>query len=146
VPAAAPKAGGCTVTVNGKAYGITLNGDKAVVNGREYTFSVADGNVAQATPRVNSVAQATPPVNVVTQAGSPVPLSETHTVKSSLPGVVLRIIANVGTPVKTGDDILILESLKMEIGIKSPANGTVRSITVKTSDKVNANAVLATVG
>jgi pyruvate carboxylase subunit B len=141
VPAAAPKSGGCTVTVNGKAYGIALSGDKAVVNGREYIFSVKDGiAVAPAPAPVAAVPVASAPV-----VAAPAASGDAHTVKSSLPGVILRIIAGVGTSVKTGDDILVMESMKMEIAIKSPANGTVRTINVSPGNNVNANDILATI-
>jgi len=75
---------------------------------------------------------------------TPVAKGATHTVKAPLPGVILRLTATVGTPVKTGDAILILESMKMEIAIKAPADGTVQSINVAPGDKVNAEAILAT--
>ena len=68
------------------------------------------------------------------------------TVKSPLPGVILRYTAAIGANVKVGDEILVLESMKMEIAIKAPANGVLRAFNVQPGDKVNAEAVLATIG
>ena len=121
-------AGGCTVTINGKAYGVELKDGKAVVNGKEYTFTIADGMSAQ------GAALSAP-------AGS----GEPHVVESPLPGVILRVIANVGAPVTAGDEILILESMKMEVPIKAPADGVIRSLDVTAGAKVNTNDVLATI-
>ena len=77
---------------------------------------------------------------------APEPAKPTTPVKANLPGVILRLIADVGTPVKNGQDILVMESMKMEIHIKAPTDGTVHSIAVQPGDKVNNGSVLATIG
>ena len=140
----AKKDGACTVTVNGKAYGISLSGDKAIVNGREYAVSVKDGIAAVAAPAPVAAPAAPAPVAAPAPA-APAASGDGHTVKSSLPGVILRILTDVGTPVKAGQDILVLESMKMEIPVKSPADGTIRTINVASGDQVNANDILATI-
>ena len=44
---------------------------------------------------------------------------------------------------RTGDVLLVLEAMKMEIEIKAPSNGTVSSFAVKKGDQVQSGAVLA---
>ena len=89
---------------------------------------------------------AAPAAAALAPVAAPEPAKPTTPVKASLPGVILRLIADVGTPVKNGQDILVMESMKMEIHIKAPTDGTVRSIEVQPGDKVNAGSVLATIG
>ena len=65
-------------------------------------------------------------------------------VEASVPGKVLKIEASVGQSVKAGDNIIILEAMKMEIPVVAPEDGTVASIDVAVGDTVEAGAVLAT--
>ena len=63
-------------------------------------------------------------------------------IRTNVPGKILSILKNVGDPVKTNETVLTMESMKMEIEIKSPFNGTVKRILVKPNDYVNPGAVL----
>ena len=49
-------------------------------------------------------------------------------IKAPLPGTVIKILVNVGDSVTAGQDILILEAMKMENSITSHTNGKVISI------------------
>ena len=60
-----------------------------------------------------------------------------------MPGTVLNVVAPVGTAVKAGDVILILEAMKMENEIVAPQDGTVASINVNKGDSVEAGQTLA---
>lgn len=62
--------------------------------------------------------------------------------KAPMPGLVLKVLANEGDEVKQGDNILVLEAMKMENIIKSPADGIIKSIRIKPSDKVEKNQVM----
>ena len=53
------------------------------------------------------------------------------------------MVAAEGEGVRTGDVLLVLEAMKMEIEIKAPSNGTVSSFAVKKGDQVQSGAVLA---
>ena len=57
-------------------------------------------------------------------------------VLSPMPGLVLRIDRKPGDVVKAGDVLLILEAMKMENVIKSPAEGKVKLIHVAEGDTV----------
>ena len=126
-PVAKSTSGACTVTLNGKPYGVEIKGDQAIVNGKPYAFTVADGLVA-----APAAAAAAPASAGDTQITAPVP------------GLILRITAQPGTPVKADDEILVMEAMKMEMPIKAPKDGVVASIPVSTGDKVNTGDVLAT--
>ena len=62
--------------------------------------------------------------------------------KSPMPGLVLKVFVNEGDTVKKGDSILVLEAMKMENIIKAPADGRVKSIRIKPSDKLEKNQVM----
>jgi acetyl/propionyl-CoA carboxylase alpha subunit len=63
-------------------------------------------------------------------------------VKAPMPGLVLSVLTSVGQEVKKGDSLLILEAMKMENIIKSPAEGKIKNICVQPQNKVEKNAVL----
>ena len=65
-------------------------------------------------------------------------------VEAGAAGKIFKIEASVGQAVKTGDTVVILEAMKMEIPVVAPEDGTVASIDVAVGDTVEAGAVLAT--
>ena len=121
--------GGITVTINGKAYGVEIKGDgKAVVNGKAVAFSAKagiSGNSGDSGKSGNS------------GEGTPV--------KAPVPGTVLRISANSGSKVSKGDEILVMDVMKMETPVAAPCDGTV-TLMVAATDKVATGDVLAVIG
>ena len=65
-------------------------------------------------------------------------------VKAGAAGKVFKIEAGVGTSVKRGDAVVIIEAMKMEIPVVAPEDGTVASINVAVGDAIESGAVLAT--
>ena len=63
-------------------------------------------------------------------------------VKSPLIGTVFRITVAAGDQVRGGQEILIVESMKMEHPVEAPADGTVESILVAEGDTIAAGQVL----
>ena len=62
--------------------------------------------------------------------------------KAPMPGLVLSVLVKEGDEIQKGDNLLVLEAMKMENIIKSPADVTIKSIKIKPSDKVEKNQVL----
>lgn len=58
------------------------------------------------------------------------------TIVAELSSAVWKIEAQPGTRVSAGDTIIILESMKMEIPIAAPADGTVTTVMVAEGDQV----------
>ncbi|HEY3365849.1 MAG TPA: acetyl-CoA carboxylase biotin carboxyl carrier protein subunit [Symbiobacteriaceae bacterium] len=58
-------------------------------------------------------------------------------VKSNMAGTVWKVLVKPGDKVEEGMDVLILESMKMEIPITAEMTGVVRSVRVKEGDFVN---------
>lgn len=63
-------------------------------------------------------------------------------IKAPMPGLVLNVLVSEGTEVKKGDNLLVLEAMKMENMIKSPTDGIIKKIAVKQGDKVEKNELL----
>ena len=61
-----------------------------------------------------------------------------------MPGKILGIKVQPGTPVKRGQVVLVLEAMKMENEIVAPQDGTVASVNVTVGEMVEPGAVLAT--
>ncbi|MEK5270019.1 acetyl-CoA carboxylase biotin carboxyl carrier protein subunit [Aeribacillus sp. FSL K6-8394] len=57
-------------------------------------------------------------------------------------GNVWKIVVSVGENIEEGQDVVILESMKMEIPIAAEASGIVKEIHVKEGDFVNEGDIL----
>ena len=56
--------------------------------------------------------------------------------KSPMPGTIITILVKTGEKVKVGQDIIILESMKMQQTLKADSNGIVGEITVSEGDQI----------
>jgi len=61
---------------------------------------------------------------------------------SFIPGTVLDILIQPGQEVKKGETLMILDAMKMQNKLKAGMDGKVKSIAVKTGDKVSKGTVL----
>ncbi len=64
-------------------------------------------------------------------------------IKASMAGSVWKIQVKQGDTVTSGDDIVILESMKMEIPIAAETDGQIAEVLVNEGDFVNEGDVLA---
>jgi acetyl-CoA carboxylase biotin carboxyl carrier protein len=67
-------------------------------------------------------------------------------VTAHITGTVWKIQVQVGDPVAEEQSVVILESMKMEMPVESPAAGTVTAIAVKEGQAVEEGDVLVTLG
>lgn len=58
-------------------------------------------------------------------------------IRAAMAGVVLRLPVQVGEAVAPGQEVAVLESMKMEIPVEAEASGRVAAIPVKVGDFVN---------
>jgi biotin carboxyl carrier protein len=61
---------------------------------------------------------------------------------SFIPGTVLNILIEQGQQVSKGEDLMILDAMKMKNKLKCPMDGKVKSIAVSKGDKVSKGTVL----
>jgi acetyl-CoA carboxylase biotin carboxyl carrier protein len=66
-------------------------------------------------------------------------------VTASMAGKVFLISVNAGDSVQVGDEVIVLESMKMEISIATPVDGVIHQILVQPDDVVQEGDVVALV-
>ena len=62
--------------------------------------------------------------------------------KAPMPGLVLAIKISEGDEVEEGQDLLVLEAMKMENAIKSPQAGIIDKVHISVNEKVDKNHIL----
>jgi biotin carboxyl carrier protein len=62
---------------------------------------------------------------------------------SQIPGRVVSVVAETGSPVKKGDAIVILESMKMQVAVKAHKDGNLKEMKVKQGNVVARNDIVA---
>ena len=63
--------------------------------------------------------------------------------EATMPGKVIAVKAAAGQVVKKGDEIVVVEAMKMENALRAPRDGTMKAVNVKVGDMVGPGAVLA---
>lgn len=116
-----------TITVNGTAYDVTV----------EETTGTGVPAAAPKKAAPKAAPAAAPKKAAAAGAGA-------IKVEASVPGKVFKVEAKVGQSVKAGENIIILEAMKMEIPVVAPQDGTVASIDVAVGDAIESGDTLAT--
>ncbi|MDK2959801.1 MAG: glutaconyl-CoA/methylmalonyl-CoA decarboxylase subunit gamma [Synergistaceae bacterium] len=130
---------------------------KITVDGTAYTVEVEDlgagapaaapAPVPAAAPAPVAPAAAPAPIPAAAPAAAPAPAPAAGVpVAAPMPGKILRVAVSVGAPVKNGDLVLILEAMKMENEIFSPADGVVKEIRARDGETVNTGDVMMIIG
>jgi len=63
-------------------------------------------------------------------------------VTSPMGGKILDVKVNVGDSINEGDEVVILEAMKMELPVITESGGTVTEIKCKKGDTIEADAIL----
>jgi len=107
-----------------------------VVDGQKFNVTVAEGNAdIQVTPAAASNAP----------AAAPVAAGEGSDVLAAVNGNVWKILVNEGDKVEEGQQIMILEAMKMEIDITAPSAGTITKVLVSQNEAVDEGQPLAVI-
>ena len=118
---------------------LTTSTVEVTVNGESFSIEIDAGHQDRRsyTRRQSSSEQITPqtPLNSVT---SHTQVNETI-LRSPMPGRVMSITVRPGDSVSEGDEVCVVEAMKMEQSIRAPRNGIVKEIHVQPLDSVNAN-------
>lgn len=115
------------------------------VNGKTYEVKIM--SVTETEPlEIKTVKQAPESPKKEEKASAPAPVSKGDgtPINSPMQGNILDIKVKVGDMVKAGDNLFILEAMKLENEIKAPKDGKITSIAVTKGQTVNANDILAT--
>jgi biotin carboxyl carrier protein len=63
-----------------------------------------------------------------------------------MPGKVTVVRAVPGQAVRKGDELLVIEAMKMENALRAPRDGVVKSVAAKPGDMVSPGVVLVELG
>ena len=58
--------------------------------------------------------------------------------RANLPGSVWKVLVKEGDQIKAGEEVAVLESMKMEFPIEAECDGIVEKVYIKTGEVVNA--------
>ena len=67
---------------------------------------------------------------------------DTRRIKAFIPGTVIEVTTAVGSKVSKGDNLLVLDAMKMYNEITAPREGTVAEIAVSAGQRVEKNQLL----
>ncbi len=111
------------------------------VNGNVYDVVVEEGsaNGMKATPEAPKAPVISAPAPQVAKGSAGAVL-----VKAGAAGKVFKIESKIGDSVKSGDTIVVIEAMKMEIPVVAPLDGVVASIDVTEGQMIESGAVLVT--
>lgn len=68
-----------------------------------------------------------------------------NSLTSQIPGRVVSVIGKQGDSVNKGDSIVVLESMKMQVAVKSHKDGMIKEIKVKQGNTVSRNDIIAVI-
>lgn len=112
------------------------------VNGKQMEVDVELLGAGTAAPIQAAPVQAAAPVQQAAPAAAPVAGVPNLKVESPMPGSIFKIEVAVGDAVAEGQNLVILEAMKMENEIVAPRAGTVKQILVSQGTAVNTGDVL----
>lgn len=138
--------------INGNEYNVDINSIEGniasvTVNGTSYQVELesAPATPVQAVP-VKTAAPFQSAPQPVASAPKPAVSGAGKPVTSPLPGVIIAVKVNVGDSVKAGQEVAVLEAMKMENSIESVQDGTVTAIHVSKGDSILEGAPIVTIG
>jgi len=111
---------------------------KIKVNGKVYEVELE--SVTENSAKIEAPKAAAAP------AAAPSAPAEGSKVVSPMQGTIIKVNVAVGTSVKRGSVLAILEAMKLENEIQSPLEGTVKQVLVAKGENVDANKLLFVVG
>jgi biotin carboxyl carrier protein len=135
------------LTINQKEYRAEvseINAEYALirVNGREFRVDLQQLALSKLMPVETKKSETRP------EAAAPKPMARpalepplaggdvSNIVKSLLPGLIIDVKVGAGEKVKAGQNIVVMEAMKMENQIQATIDGTVKKIFVKKGDNV----------
>lgn len=116
------------INVNGNKYHVALDGDEISVNGSKYNvnISIDDSTPASKKPSSTKISQN----------------ANENEICASMSGSVFKVLVAPGDKVITGQQLIVLEAMKMEIAIESPKDGQVEQVLINKGANVSTGDVL----
>ncbi len=129
-----------TITIEGKQYQVSISD----LNARPILANV-DGVFYEVwpeeadTPVASTPAAAPVAAPAASAAPAPAPAVGAQTLTAPLPGVIISIEVREGETVKNGQELYVLEAMKMKNSILADRDGKIAAIHVSAGDQVRHN-------
>lgn len=132
-------------TIRGNEYEVQINSfednvAEVDVNGSMYTVELEEQIKKTKTPKL---VRSRP---VQTKVAAPKPAAGLSKVVAPLPGTIFKLNVKEGDEVKKGQNILVMEAMKMENNVLAEKDGVVSKVHVAEGDSVLQGDVLAEIG
>ena len=125
--------------VNGEWYEVEV-GDvyqspvEVVVDGESYLVEIGAASDGLPPPRMHQAPKVEQPgLRGITEG-------DERVIRSPLPGKVISVTVTKGQVLEPGDEICVLESMKMEQSVRMAKGGMVKNIKIKAAQNLNAGA------
>ena len=105
------------------------------VEGRDYTVAVSNGG---------DVSAIVPMGGAVPAAGGAGPVGGGEPIPAPLAGNIFKVLVSPGQQVAEGDNLIILEAMKMETAVSAARAGTIGDVLVKEGDAISVGDPLVT--
>lgn len=121
---------------------------RVTVNGISYNVEVEEANKSVTAVSCGQiVVPAVPAAPAPSPAAAPVEIAAGDSaIKAPMPGKISKVLVKKGDKVKKGDVLMILEAMKMQNEITSPASGCVTLMNVVNGKSVKPGEVMAVIG
>lgn len=126
------------ITVNGKLYDVSVEEVGEILGGVQSSKTISTFvNTDNANTNNNNEKQ------ISNKSQDSIPIDENAiSIKAPMPGTILSFNVSVGDTVSEGQVLAILEAMKMENELVSPASGKVKSIHVEKGSSVVENQII----
>ncbi len=127
-------------SINGSRFDVnikSMSSNTAIINcnGQDYEVDILDTEKEKVSPNLVTTKEKQTIVRV-----SPNPVQKitigSKLIKAPIPGVITKILVNVGDQVKSGKIVAIMEAMKMENDILAIGDGKVKAIKVSEGDSI----------
>ena len=136
------------LTIDGNIFEVSVderdkNVAEVIVDGKPYTVEFTREDVSLAANQVRKqpvqkTSNTAAPAKKASSAPAPAvkKVGSSKSVNSPLPGNIFKILVSVGQEVKRGEQLIIIESMKMENSITADRDGTVKAIHIEVGQSV----------
>ena len=118
------------------------------IDGKTFEVEVEAVEPTAPSPLLRGLPVGSAPVRVPAAPAPAAPATDSKAVdeskvcRSPVSGIVIRVAAQVGQSLQTGDVLLVLEAMKMETNITAPGPGKIAAIPVNEGDSVQSGQVV----
>ena len=129
------------ININGKHYEATItevehNVAEVELNGKKYTIDVERSEAVASIPTIATPKAAPAAAAPAAAPAAPKAAAGANSIVAPLPGSVVSISVKAGDAVKAGQQLAVIEAMKMENEILAPADGTIKAVHVSAGQAV----------